>query len=96
MKTVALMLALASVTVGAMADETITLKDTRTYLNMDGKSVADNGELLTKAGDWCNRTVYEHDRTEPNPPAPGKQYIVLPNIKVLREDYRCDSGGKPI
>lgn len=85
----------------AMAEQAQPLKDTRTYLEQDGQKilyggvpVAVSGELLVKAGDWCERKTYSRNPDQKfTPPDMPNITIAAPNVAVKFECFRCDAEG---
>ncbi|MFP3637847.1 hypothetical protein [Paraburkholderia sp. SIMBA_054] len=103
MKNLILPCVLTTIAVAASADEKVVIRDTRAYLMQNGEKMLFNGEpaaiggeLLTRSGGWCDRTVYEGSSTLPKAPSNGAVSIVMPQIRTTVQNFPCDGAGKPV
>lgn len=94
---------LVSIAMVANAADKVMIKDTRVYLVQDGQKVLFNGapatvggELLTRSGKWCDRTVYEGSSSLPAAPSNDKMSFVLPSITTTGQHFQCDALGNPV
>ena len=85
MKKLILLLALASVVTGAVADEPRVIKDTRSGASMGGAPAS--GQLLLRLGQICSLTEYKRSTNNPNE-------MSMPVVD--HREFPCDTTGKEI